>query len=97
MFPRDTIQVPALVNSSLPELELKKARRIEEYFQHELIDKRNARMADRVGRLLARHPSTSFFFAFGAGHFLGRDNVVDRLLAAGHNVTHTGPGVNITG
>ncbi|CAL1548284.1 unnamed protein product, partial [Lymnaea stagnalis] len=67
MFSRDTTQVPVLVNSSLPPQELERARMIEQYFQHELIDKRNARMAERVAYLLQQHPQTSFFFAFGAG------------------------------
>ncbi|XP_012944285.1 metalloprotease TIKI1 [Aplysia californica] len=96
MLNRDTIQVPALVNASLPAAQLHKARRIEEYFQHELIDKRNARMSARVVALLTAHPHTSFFFAFGAGHFLGRENVVERLRTAGLDVVHTAPGVNVT-
>ncbi|BFY99858.1 hypothetical protein BsWGS_02897 [Bradybaena similaris] len=96
MFSRDTTQVPALVNSSLPPQELHKALMIEQYFQHELIDKRNARMAERVAYLLQQHPVTSFFFAFGAGHFLGNETVIDRLRRTGLQVEHTGPGENIT-
>ncbi|XP_059149370.1 metalloprotease TIKI1-like [Physella acuta] len=96
MFNRDTTQVPALVNSSLPPSELEKARLIEQYFQHELIDKRNARMAERVAYLLHQHPHTSFFFAFGAGHFLGNETVIDRLRHAGLKVEHTKPEDNLT-
>ena len=43
------------------------ARRIDDYFQQELIDKRNQRMAQRVHALLKEFPDKSFFFAFGAG------------------------------
>ncbi|CAG5126689.1 unnamed protein product, partial [Candidula unifasciata] len=96
MFSRYDLPVPALVNSSLPPQELHQALMIEQYFQHELIDKRNARMAERVAYLLQQHPDTSFFFAFGAGHFLGNETVIDRLRRTGLRVEHTGPGENIT-
>jgi uncharacterized protein YbaP (TraB family) len=42
---------------------------INEYFQTELINKRNERMADRVAGLLNNNPQESFFFAFGAGKY----------------------------
>lgn len=96
MFNRDTTQVPALTNSSLSPRDLEKAELIERYFQDELIDKRNQRMAQRVAYLIDQHPHTSFFFAFGAGHFLGNKTVIDRLRLEGLHVEHTGPFENIT-
>ncbi|KAH9524252.1 Metalloprotease TIKI1 [Bulinus truncatus] len=64
---RDSTQVPSLVSSSLSSKDLEEARHIEDYFQQELIDIRNVRMAQRVSYLLQHYPHTSFFFAFGAG------------------------------
>ena len=61
------VQVPYLLNSSMPPDEALTARRIDDYFQQELIDKRNERMAQRVNALLKEFPDKSFFFAFGAG------------------------------
>lgn len=45
------------------------AQHIDDYFRHELIYKRNLRMAERVDQLLKSQPDRSFFFAFGAGKF----------------------------
>ncbi|KAK6991181.1 metalloprotease TIKI, partial [Biomphalaria glabrata] len=92
----DSTQVPALLSSPVTPSDVEQARLIEEYFQHELIDKRNARMAQRVSYLLNQYPHTSFFFAFGAGHFVGNQTVIDRLGQLGYNVIHTKPDQNIT-
>lgn len=70
MFSHDTTQIPYLVNSSLSAPELVLAKHIDSYFQEELIDKRNARMANRVAQLITDNPSRSFFFAFGAGLYI---------------------------
>ncbi|KAG8200306.1 hypothetical protein JTE90_028490 [Oedothorax gibbosus] len=59
------------------------SRTINRYFRQELIEKRNARMAHRVLQLLQQHPKESFFFAFGAGHFLGNGSVLDYVRDAG--------------
>ncbi|KAL8612104.1 hypothetical protein ACOMHN_013983 [Nucella lapillus] len=91
MITSNTRQVPYLLNSSMPPAEAVTARRIDDYFQQELIDKRNERMAQRVNALLTKFPNKSFFFAFGAGHFLGRGTVVDRLRRLGLELDHTGP------
>ncbi|XP_055885518.1 metalloprotease TIKI1-like [Biomphalaria glabrata] len=96
IFNRDSTQVPALLSSPVAPSDVEQARLIEEYFQHELIDKRNARMAQRVSYLLNQYPHTSFFFAFGAGHFVGNQTVIDRLGQLGYNVIHTKPDQNIT-
>ena len=47
-------------------------------------------MASRMIDLLLNRPD-SYFFAFGAGHFLGRDSIVDMLRKAGFKVEHVGP------
>lgn len=59
---------------------------INDYFINELILKRNLRMAERVVRLLEAHPDKSFFFAFGAGHFLGKESVVNLVRRAGYRI-----------
>ncbi|XP_046575922.1 metalloprotease TIKI1-like isoform X1 [Haliotis rubra] len=89
IFNHDTAQVPNLVNSSLPPSQLKTAKRIDQYFRSELIVKRNHRMSQRVMTLLKKYPKKSFFFAFGAGHFLGNNTIINHLQEAGFNVTHT--------
>lgn len=88
IFNHDTAQVPNLVNSSLPPQDLQTAKMIDEYFRDELINKRNERMTDRVINLLKAHPQKSFFFAFGAGHFLGNETVIDRLKKQGYSIDH---------
>ncbi|CAN0218771.1 unnamed protein product [Lampetra planeri] len=61
----------------------------ERYFRTELIQKRNERMGRRVAALLHAHPSSTLFFAFGAGHFLGKNSIIDVLRREGFHVTHT--------
>ncbi|KAK6179555.1 hypothetical protein SNE40_011885 [Patella caerulea] len=95
IFNHDTAQVPNLVNTSLPPQDLRTAKTIDEYFRNELIDKRNQRMTERVIHLLEKYPDKSFFFAFGAGHYLGNNTVVDRMRSAGYDVQHTGPDYHI--
>ncbi|OQV19792.1 Metalloprotease TIKI1 [Hypsibius exemplaris] len=60
----------------------------DEYFRMELIQKRNRRMAKRVIELLETYPKRKFFFAFGAGHFLGNHSVIDYMAEMGYNITH---------
>lgn len=68
IFNKDSAQVPPnMLNHSISPSELKMAEVINNYFQTELINKRNERMADRVAGLLNNNPQESFFFAFGAG------------------------------
>ena len=43
------------------------ASAIDDYLQHELIYRRNKRMAVRIKNLLARNTNKSLFFALGAG------------------------------
>ena len=65
-------------------------RDIDSFFQERLINARNRRMASRMIDLLVNRPD-SYFFAFGAGHFLGRDSIVDMLRKEGFKVDHVGP------
>ncbi|XP_057213257.1 metalloprotease TIKI2 [Triplophysa rosa] len=85
----DTSQLPHFINSTLPDHERLTAQQIDSYLRQELIYKRNERMARRVSALLQRSPTQSFFFAFGAGHFLGNHSVLDILRQEGYVVTHT--------
>ncbi|KAG7283658.1 hypothetical protein CRUP_020431 [Coryphaenoides rupestris] len=55
----------------------------------ELIYKRNERMARRISALLQRNPAQTYFFAFGAGHFLGNHSVLDILRQQGYEIVHT--------
>jgi hypothetical protein len=40
-------------------------------------------MGARVIELLVNNPGTSYFFAFGAGHFVGENTVLDVVRNAG--------------
>ncbi|KAF3702182.1 Metalloprotease TIKI1 [Channa argus] len=92
IFNHDTSQVPNFNNVTLPPSEQVTAQEIDSYFRQELIYKRNERMGRRVKALLEEHPDKSFFFAFGAGHFLGNNTVIDVLRRQGYEVEHTPAG-----
>ncbi|KAM9735129.1 metalloprotease TIKI1 [Menidia menidia] len=92
IFNHDTSQVPNFNNVTLPPSEQVTAQEIDSYFRQELIYKRNERMGKRVTALLEEHPDKSFFFAFGAGHFLGNNTVIDVLRRQGYEVEHTPAG-----
>ncbi|XP_013858423.1 metalloprotease TIKI2 [Austrofundulus limnaeus] len=57
IFNHDTSQLPHFINRSLPVHDRLTAQQIDSYFRHELIYKRNERMAQRVSTLLQRNPS----------------------------------------
>ncbi|KAK9975460.1 hypothetical protein ABG768_023500 [Culter alburnus] len=92
VFNHDTSQVPNFKNVTLPASEQVTAQEIDSYFRQELIYKRNERMGRRVKALLEEQPDKSFFFAFGAGHFLGNNTVIDVLRREGYEVEHTPAG-----
>uniref|UniRef100_A0A1A8CDV5 Metalloprotease TIKI n=1 Tax=Nothobranchius kadleci TaxID=1051664 RepID=A0A1A8CDV5_NOTKA len=81
-------RLPHFINRSLPAHDRMTAQQIDSYFRQELIYKRNERMARRVSTLLQRNPNQTYFFAFGAGHFLGNHSVLDILRQEGYEVVH---------
>ncbi|XP_075267063.1 metalloprotease TIKI1 isoform X2 [Opisthocomus hoazin] len=85
-------QVPNFINATLLAHERVTAQEIDSYFRQELIYKRNERMGKRVKDLLEEYPDKSFFFAFGAGHFMGNNTVIDVLRREGYEVEHTPAG-----
>ncbi|XP_069736128.1 metalloprotease TIKI1-like isoform X3 [Phaenicophaeus curvirostris] len=88
-------QVPNFINATLLAHERITAQEIDSYFRQELIYKRNERMGLRVKDLLEEYPDKSFFFAFGAGHFMGNNTVIDVLRREGYKVEHTPAGQDI--
>ncbi|XP_076811744.1 metalloprotease TIKI1-like isoform X2 [Clavelina lepadiformis] len=101
-FDKETAQMPQLVNQSDSEpkkdgsehqdtSESTMATAIDLYFKQELIYRRNHRMAERVKNLLEAFPDQSFFFAFGAGHFLGNGSVIDFLRKEGLKIKNSSP------
>ncbi|XP_068279825.1 metalloprotease TIKI1 isoform X2 [Nyctibius grandis] len=92
IFNHDTSQVPNFINATLLAHERITAQEIDSYFRQELIYKRNERMGRRVKDLLEEYPDKSFFFAFGAGHFMGNNTVIDVLRREGYEVEHTAAG-----
>ncbi|XP_023579983.1 metalloprotease TIKI2 isoform X2 [Octodon degus] len=85
-------QLPNFINTTLPPHEQVTAQEIDSYFRQELIYKRNERMGKRVMALLRENEDKICFFAFGAGHFLGNNTVIDVLRQAGLEVDHTPAG-----
>uniref|UniRef100_A0A5F9CIH2 Metalloprotease TIKI n=1 Tax=Oryctolagus cuniculus TaxID=9986 RepID=A0A5F9CIH2_RABIT len=85
-------QVPNFINATLPPQERITAQEIDSYFRRELIYKRNERMGKRVKALLEEFPDKGFFFAFGAGHFMGNNTVLDVLRREGYEVEHAPAG-----
>ncbi|CAG0899614.1 unnamed protein product [Darwinula stevensoni] len=79
LFKHDTTQMPPLRGHEM-------SQTMDKYFRQELIEKRNKRMGLRVLDLLKTYPNHSFFFAFGAGHFLGNHTVLDIVKAGGFQV-----------
>ena len=67
------------------------ANEIDTYFRDQMIFQRNKRMAERVINLLVTQPTASFFFAFGAGHFVGENTVLDIVRKAGFKIKHMAP------
>ena len=49
-------------------------------------------MSKNIAELLLNNPGSSFFFAFGAGHFVGENTIVDVVRNAGFNVEQVQPG-----
>ncbi|XP_068127393.1 metalloprotease TIKI1 isoform X2 [Hyperolius riggenbachi] len=96
IFNKDSSQVPHFINATLPPHDRTTAQEIDSYFRQELIYKRNERMGKRVKDLLEQFPEQSFFFAFGAGHFMGNNTVIDVLKRYGYDVYHTPAGRSIT-
>ncbi|KAL9950205.1 hypothetical protein ACROYT_G042676 [Oculina patagonica] len=93
LFSTQSTRLPSMSsNSSLRQLELKKTQEIDQYFRTELIFKRNERMAKRVIELLNKYPERNFFFAFGAGHFLGNHSIIDIMRREGFALHHMKPG-----
>nr|XP_031539971.1 metalloprotease TIKI2 [Vicugna pacos] len=88
-------QLPNFINTTLPPHEQVTAQEIDSYFRQELIYKRNERMGKRVMALLQENEDKICFFAFGAGHFLGNNTVIDVLRQAGLEVEHTPAGQTI--
>ncbi|XP_008591005.1 PREDICTED: metalloprotease TIKI2-like [Galeopterus variegatus] len=95
IFNHDTSQLPNFINTTLPPHEQVTAQEIDSYFRQELIYKRNERMGKRVMALLQENEDKICFFAFGAGHFLGNNTVIDVLRQAGLEVDHTPAGQDI--
>lgn len=87
VFNQDTAQVSLLsARKELSMAEQRIAEEIDSYFKDHLIYKRNRRMGGRVIELLLNNPGSSFFFAFGAGHFVGEHTIIDVVRRAGFTV-----------
>ena len=61
------------------------AHKVQEYFQTNIIVKRNKNMAARIIELLKEEPD-AYFFAFGLAHFIGEDGIPEMIRSAGFHV-----------
>ncbi|MHC4514832.1 MAG: TraB/GumN family protein [Planctomycetota bacterium] len=52
---------------------------------------RDVRMADRMARMMTKHPRKSYFFAVGALHCFGKDSVAELLRRRGYRITRIDP------
>ena len=71
------------------------AQRIASYLRKHLMFERNVLMAQRVNDLIYNEPDVSFFFAFGVGHFIGNQSVIDLLRNKGLKVHRISPEMEI--
>ena len=63
----------------------KMATDIDTYLRYHIIFKRNKIMTERIMELIENHRNNSFFFAFGVGHFIGENSVIDMLQEKGRS------------
>uniref|UniRef100_A0A0R3S0F0 Metalloprotease TIKI homolog n=1 Tax=Elaeophora elaphi TaxID=1147741 RepID=A0A0R3S0F0_9BILA len=56
---------------------------IDDQLREDIIERRNIRMADRIAKLLRWKVGNQYFFALGAGHFLGRKSILALLESHG--------------
>ncbi|VDN01010.1 unnamed protein product [Thelazia callipaeda] len=61
----------------------KKAQEIDIQLREDIIERRNVRMADRIAKLLQWKAGNQYFFALGAGHFLGHKSILALLKSHG--------------
>ena len=54
-------------------------------------------MASRVIHLLKTSPGSSLFFAFGASHFVGEENIIDMVREAGFTVERVNTADDLNG
>lgn len=66
--------------------ETKMSQVIENYFKTEFMMKRNEKMSQTLKSFLKNNPQKSYFIAFGVGHFLGNNSVIDLLTQDGFDV-----------
>ncbi|VBB32227.1 unnamed protein product, partial [Acanthocheilonema viteae] len=61
----------------------RKAQEIDDQLREDIIERRNIRMANRIAKLLRWKVGNQYFFALGAGHFLGRKSILALLESHG--------------
>ena len=59
---------------------------MDEYFRINALVKRNNQMAKKSIEVMEKSPDLSIFFAFGAAHFRGPDNIVELVRKEGYRV-----------
>jgi len=84
-------KVPLLTpKSDLSKEQAQISEEINQYFKEHLIYRRNKKMSRRVIELLLNNDDQSFFFVFGAGHFVGNNSVIHLVRKAGYQVDEVG-------
>ena len=75
--------------------ERKMAEEIHSYLRHHIIFERNKVMTERIKNLIINNLQTSYFFAFGVGHFIGNNSIVDMLKQSNVIVEQIPPDIEI--
>ena len=85
---QEPIQIPKNASSDLVQKIKQVVAELKE-FQADVFEKRNKKMAARIIDVLREKPD-AYFFAFGTGHFIGKDNIPDIIRSAGFEVEQVG-------
>ena len=95
IFPRLSKRTNLINNESIwlvdSDEDIQMAQEIDSYLKSAVVFKRNEIMGKRVTNLVRNNPETSFFFAFGVGHFIGENSVVDILRQTGMKIERVSP------
>ncbi|KAG1693489.1 Metalloprotease TIKI2 [Nymphon striatum] len=78
--------IPSLPSPTLAMSDRRIVEKIDRYFRNELIYNRNGNMAIEIRKIIESNTDETIFFAFGAGHFIGANTVIDHLKSFGYEI-----------
>lgn len=75
------------IEKSFKQIAESEHKELGERFMKKLFEERNLSMAVTIDEQLRLKPAKVRFFAVGAGHYIGKDNIRDHLAAKGYRIT----------